>query len=128
MTMAASALVSIHDFVDGGGVVVEKAMAEIDGCYVVVGSENVDTQSDTVSQKDVGKSDIDDNSSSSYYALVDGNRVPKALPCDSESMVKGDSREYSIGAASILAKVTRDRLMREYHALYPDYELSKHKG
>ena len=64
----------------------------------------------------------------SYYALIDGNKIPKDMSCPSESLVKGDGREYSIGAASILAKVTRDRLMHEYDKLYPKYNLSQHKG
>lgn len=63
-----------------------------------------------------------------YYALIDGNRLPKDMPCEAEAIVKGDSKEYSIAAASILAKVTRDRLMRGYDELYPAFELSKHKG
>lgn len=75
---------------------------------------------------------IDDNDStsspSSYHALIDGNKVPKDMPCEAEALVKGDGREYSIGAASVLAKVTRDRLMHEYNALYPEYNLSQHKG
>ena len=65
---------------------------------------------------------------SGYYALIDGNKVPKDMPCACESLVKGDGREYSIGAASILAKVTRDRLMHEYDKMYPMYNLSQHKG
>lgn len=63
-----------------------------------------------------------------FHALIDGNRVPKDMPCPSESLVKGDGREYSIGAASILAKVTRDRLMHEYDNMYPRYNLRQHKG
>ena len=50
------------------------------------------------------------------------------MPCECESLTKGDGREYSIGAASILAKVTRDRLMHEYSEMYPEYNLSQHKG
>ena len=63
-----------------------------------------------------------------YYALIDGNKVPKEMPCQCESLVKGDGHEYSIGAASILAKVTRDRLMHEYDNMYPKYNLGQHKG
>ncbi|KAL7553327.1 hypothetical protein ACHAWF_016606 [Thalassiosira exigua] len=64
----------------------------------------------------------------SYYALIDGNRCPKNMPCPNESLTKGDGREYSIAAASILAKVTRDRLMHEYDGKYPEYNLGQHKG
>ncbi len=53
-------------------------------------------------------------------ALIDGNRAPK-LSCDVRTVVKGDALSISIGAASILAKVTRDRLMEELHASYPVY-------
>jgi ribonuclease HII len=63
-----------------------------------------------------------------YHALVDGNRLPPDMPCPAEAVVKGDAKEFSIAAASILAKVTRDRLMRSYHDLYPHYNLLQHKG
>jgi len=64
----------------------------------------------------------------SYHALIDGNKTPEYLSCPSNAIVKGDGKEYCIGAASILAKVTRDRIMREYHEIYPDYNLKQHKG
>jgi ribonuclease HII len=60
-------------------------------------------------------------------ALVDGNyRFP--LPCDVKTVVKGDGISCSIAAASILAKVARDRLMREFDGLYPGYGFAAHKG
>lgn len=60
-------------------------------------------------------------------ALIDGNRCPQAaVPC--EAVVKGDARSASIAAASILAKVTRDRYMTELAKEYPQYQLEKHKG
>jgi ribonuclease HII len=62
------------------------------------------------------------------YALIDGNRLPKEMPCEAETIVKGDSKEFCIAAASILAKVTRDRLMHGYDALYPEFNLKQHKG
>lgn len=62
------------------------------------------------------------------YALIDGNKVPKEMPCEAESVVKGDGKEYIIAVASVLAKVTRDRLMHQYHSLYPQYNLAQHKG
>lgn len=59
--------------------------------------------------------------------LVDGNRSPGLeLPC--ETVVKGDSKSMSIAAASILAKVTRDRYMRRMAEIYPGYGFEKHKG
>jgi ribonuclease HII len=63
-----------------------------------------------------------------YYALYDGNKIPKEMPCPAESMIQGDGREFAIAAASIIAKVTRDRLMHEYDLKYPEYGLSQHKG
>lgn len=59
--------------------------------------------------------------------LVDGNRLP-SLPMASQAIVKGDSLSLSIAAASILAKVSRDRFMKELARRYPEYELEKHKG
>ncbi|WP_368041511.1 ribonuclease HII [Bittarella massiliensis (ex Durand et al. 2017)] len=60
-------------------------------------------------------------------ALIDGNRCPPAnVPC--QAVVQGDARSASIAAASILAKVTRDRLMLEYDQLFPGYGFARHKG
>ena len=61
------------------------------------------------------------------YVLIDGNRLPK-LSLPAEAVVKGDQKSRSIAAASILAKVTRDRIMKEYDRDYPEWEFSKHKG
>ena len=61
------------------------------------------------------------------FVLVDGNRSPK-FPMPSKAVIKGDALSYSIGAASILAKVTRDRIMVEYHREFPEYGFAKHKG
>lgn len=61
------------------------------------------------------------------FVLVDGNKVP-ALPMAAQSVVKGDLRVAEISAASILAKVTRDREMEALDAQYPDYGFAKHKG
>ncbi len=61
------------------------------------------------------------------YALIDGNRTPELdVPC--EAVVKGDSKSASIAAASILAKVARDRYMKELDERYPEYQFKKHKG
>ncbi len=62
------------------------------------------------------------------YALIDGNQTPKGINIPCETVVKGDSKSSSIAAASILAKVSRDRLLLEYDATYPEYNFKKHKG
>jgi len=61
------------------------------------------------------------------YALIDGNRCP-ALPCPCEAVVKGDSKVAAISAASILAKVSRDRELVWLDTQYPGYGLAGHKG
>ncbi|MGN0596105.1 MAG: ribonuclease HII [Ruminiclostridium sp.] len=60
-------------------------------------------------------------------ALVDGNRVPP-LDCGVKTVVKGDSVSASVAAASILAKVSRDRYMKDLAEKYPQYQFEKHKG
>lgn len=61
------------------------------------------------------------------FAYIDGNRCP-ILSCASEAVVKGDSKIAEISAASIIAKVARDREMKELDLLYPEYGFAKHKG
>lgn len=62
------------------------------------------------------------------YALIDGNRTPTNIKVPCETIIGGDAKSCSIAAASILAKVSRDRLMEEYDKQYPEYEFTKHKG
>jgi len=61
-------------------------------------------------------------------AIIDGNALPKGLPCPARAIIGGDASERAIMAASILAKVSRDRYMRELHARWPDYGFDEHKG
>ena len=61
-------------------------------------------------------------------ALVDGNRLPPNLPCAARAIVGGDDSEPAIGAASIIAKVTRDRMMCAFDAHHPAYGFARHKG
>src|SRR5215471_13371859 len=61
-------------------------------------------------------------------ALIDGNRLPRQLCCASRAIVDGDALEPAISAASILAKVARDRMMVELDARFPGYGFAQHKG
>ena len=62
------------------------------------------------------------------FALVDGRDVPHGLSCPARALVKGDARSLSIAAASIVAKVTRDRMMRRAGLAYPHYGFDTHMG
>ena len=62
------------------------------------------------------------------HVLVDGNMLPPDLPCAAEAIVDGDALSVSIAAASIIAKVTRDRLMQRLGNAYPAYGFERHMG
>ncbi len=61
-------------------------------------------------------------------ARIDGNALPRGLPCPTEAWIGGDARDRAIMAASILAKVTRDRMMVALHEQWPQYGFADHKG
>ncbi|MFT4347134.1 ribonuclease HII [Bartonella ancashensis] len=63
-----------------------------------------------------------------HYALIDGCDIPPCLPCPAIALVKGDQSSVSIAAASIVAKVTRDRMMKYAGQIYQGYGLEKHVG
>lgn len=67
-------------------------------------------------------------SPAAQFARIDGNRLPRDLPCQAEAIIGGDALEPAIMAASILAKVARDRAMCELHLAYPQYGFDRHKG
>ncbi len=61
------------------------------------------------------------------FLFVDGLKLPHpTIPC--EKIIKGDQLSHSVAAASVIAKVTRDRIMRDYHQVYPQYGFDQHKG
>lgn len=62
------------------------------------------------------------------HILIDGNRVPPNLPAPSEAIVGGDGKSTAIAAASVIAKVTRDRIMLEHDKTWPQYGFAQHKG
>ena len=63
-----------------------------------------------------------------HFARIDGNRIPTGLPCPAEALVGGDALDPAIMAASILAKVARDRAMVALHDAFPAYGFAVHKG
>jgi len=62
------------------------------------------------------------------HVLIDGNRLPEGLPCPATAVIGGDDSEPAIAAASIIAKVVRDRLMACADVRYPGYDFAHHKG
>jgi ribonuclease HII len=63
-----------------------------------------------------------------HHALIDGNKLPQSLPCNATAIIKGDATSLSIAAASILAKVTRDRMMKQLAKEYPHYGWTENAG
>jgi len=63
-----------------------------------------------------------------WRALIDGNTLPKGMPCATEAVVDGDALSLSIAAASIVAKVTRDRMCEIMHCEEPQFGFDSHKG
>ena len=95
---------------------------------ILVGPEIIDR--DNILQATMGgmRQAVDELDITPNYVVVDGNRCPTGLSMPCEAMVKGDARSASISAASILAKVTRDRYMCELDKQFPQYKLAQHKG
>ena len=62
------------------------------------------------------------------YAIVDGNRIPEGLACPAQALVKGDARSVSVAAASIIAKVERDKFMKKLALMHPEYCWDRNSG
>ncbi len=89
----------------------------------------------TIDQTDVRKASLDAMRRAiaalpeiADFALIDGRDIPSGLSCPAKAIIKGDARSLSIAAASIVAKVTRDRMMEHAGMLYPAYGFEKHAG
>ena len=105
--------------------VIERALAH---CMIVVETEEID-RINIFQATMVGMSRaVAGLSPMAHEALVDGNVLPRDLPCAGRAIVGGDALEPAISAASILAKVSRDRLMVQLDAEHPGYGFAVHKG
>lgn len=127
-----------RDFVDG--VNDSKKLSEIKreklfdvlvrsaACYkvVLIDAQEIDDVNILRSTLNAMKSAVEGLSEVPSLVLCDGNTLPDIA--NARTIVKGDAISYAIAAASIIAKVTRDRLMRVFDTAYPEYGFAKHKG
>ena len=105
--------------------IVEHALAH---CIVVVEAEEIDRLNIFQATMAGMSRAVAGLAPAAQEALVDGNKLPKDLPCPGRAIVGGDALEPAISAASILAKVTRDRLMVALETSHPGYGFAVHKG
>ena len=105
-------------------VIIEKALSY---CIVSVDEKEIDRINILASTLKCFNLAVSGLSVKPDVALIDGNRVGE-MPTQCETVVKGDARSMSIAAASILAKVARDRYITELDKKYPEYNFAKHKG
>ena len=107
----------------------EQIKARALACSIVfVGPEEIDQKNILWATMDGLRLGLEGLCPAPGFVLVDGNRVPPGLAIAAAAQVKGDACSASIAAASVLAKVSRDRYMRQLDAQYPQYQLAKHKG
>ena len=105
-------------------VIIEQAVA----CSVAFGTvEEIERDNILATTMNTMRRAIEGLAVKADYAMIDGNRLPE-LDIPAECIVGGDAKSMSVAAASILAKVTRDRLMLKYAEEYPEYGFEKHKG
>lgn len=105
-------------------VIIEQALA----CSVAFGTvEEIERDNILATTMNTMRRAIEGLAVKADFAMIDGNRLPK-LDIPARCIVGGDAKSMSIAAASILAKVTRDRLMLKYAEEYPEYCFEKHKG
>ncbi|BFI95263.1 MAG: ribonuclease HII [Rhodanobacter sp.] len=105
--------------------IVERAWAH---CIVVVEADEIDRLNIFQATMAGMSRAVAGLAPAAHEALVDGNKLPRNLPCPGRAIVGGDALEPAIGAASILAKVTRDRLMVTLDEIHPGYGFAVHKG
>ena len=105
--------------------IIERALAH---CIVVVSIEEIDRINIFQATMAGMSRAVAGLALTAIEALIDGNKLPKDLPCPGRAIVGGDALEPAISAASILAKVTRDRMMVAMDADHPAYGFASHKG
>lgn len=105
--------------------IVERALAH---CVIVVEAEEIDRLNIFQATMAGMSRAVAGLAPAAHEALVDGNKLPRDLPCPGRAIVGGDALEPAISAASILAKVTRDRLMVTLDGVHPGYGFAIHKG
>lgn len=93
----------------------------------VISNEQIDQMNILEATKHAMKMALNKLATSPDHVLIDAVKLT-SLPCSSESIIKGDLKSISIAAASILAKVTRDRFMQQVHLKYPIYQFDKNMG
>lgn len=112
----------------------EKCMSMLKERIIITGSNNINAAEAETDKMSADSSVMNKAAASgslnidNAIVLVDGNRTVPGISLKQTAVVKGDAKCPSISAASILAKVTRDRLMEEYAMLHPEYGFEKHKG
>ncbi|WP_374829765.1 ribonuclease HII [Paenochrobactrum pullorum] len=99
------------------------AVSVVSLCADDIDNSNIRKAALTAMQRAVASSAVNID-----YALVDGRDVPPHLSCEAEALIKGDQRSVSIAAASIVAKVSRDRMMEQAGKHHPDYGFKAHAG
>lgn len=99
----------------------------LDYCIVHISPQEID-QINILEARKLGMRKAIEGLKKVDYAIFDGNFIPPNVQVESDFLIKGDEKLDCISAASILAKVTRDRLMVEQAKLYPNYGFEKHKG
>lgn len=97
-------------------------------CIVVVGADEIDRRNIFQATLHGMREALRGLAQTPRLALIDGNRLPEDLPCPAEWRIGGDALEPAISAASILAKVARDRALFELHRQFPRYGFDRHKG